>query len=84
MLKSKRLRGAEEMQILLQNVKCVTILEILSTVQTRLQNIIKVNNFKLLQHLNVEILKLLSSCQAINLKGEGAKEMEKLYLMRLI
>ena len=72
------------MQILLQNVKCATMLETLSTVQIRLQNIIKVNSFKQLQHLNVEILKLLSSCQAINSKEEGAKEMEKLYLMRLI
>ena len=84
MLKSKRLRGAEEMQILLQNVKCATMLETLSTVQIRLQNIIKVNSFKQSQHLNVEILKLLSLCQAINSKEEGAKEMEKLYLMRLI
>ena len=60
------------------------MLETLSTAQIRLQNIIKVNSFKQSQRLNVEILKLLSLCQAINSKEEGAKEMEKLYLMRLI
>ena len=81
--KSKRLKGAEGMLILLQNVKCVTMLEILNIVQIQLQNIVKVNSFKQSHLLNAGTLKLFSSCQAINSKREEAKGMGKLCLMKL-